>query len=292
MPLAPGVSVICFVDSLIALPLSALIVTAQRHKLEISPDAVQSKEELAETVAATLKQQFLNDLMYLGETELSLLFDLAKLDGILMSMTDALGYVGLIMDSYIFAYHRHGGMRFYLPAELALMLNRFDYKEYEQQYIANRRLSILMTVMSNLYGVFKIPDLVTAARVFCSEDLQGMTSQAIRYRIRQAVEILGRHAEDYNYNQPFIYHIDLSRDQAEKIWQTAEQFGVNYRPITPEIVGPTPIATDPNNRHYIKLQNVIKQAFKTEECFTTNEVEMILRILTWSIVSGDDAEEF
>ena len=282
-------------EALKALPLSALIVTAKRHGLDIAPEAVQSKDELADVVAQTLKQQFLNDLMFLGESELSFLLELAKLNGMLMSMNDAFHFVGLIMDGYIFAYARHGGMRFYLPSELAILLSHFDYKEYERQYIANRRLSILMTVMSNLYGVFKIPDLVTAARVFCSEDLQGMTSQAIRYRIRQAVEILGRHATDYNYNQPFIYHTDLTKEHAEKIWQAAEQHDVNYRPITPEIV--EAYATrffDPNNRHYIKLNNLVKQAFKDEsdENMSSTEVEMVLRLLTWSIVSGDMLKKY
>lgn len=221
-------------EALNALPTAALFGIAERHHCPADPET--ERPALIQTLCHLLPRRFLSDLECLDHEYLQLIMELCGMNGRLFAPGENDRCMPLILDGFLFAFQRKGGMRVYLPDEMIDMMAHFDFSGYERQYDANRRVWLLATAMANLYGVYMLPQLAETVQAFCPGDTGGYSSGDLRRRLRQLIAVLGRYDETFTYSRPYIHHVLLDCTQAEQFWAEAEQDQYPFRPLSPDLI--------------------------------------------------------
>lgn len=220
--------------ALSALPTTALLGIAGRHHCQVDPET--ERPELIQALCHLLPRRFLADLKYLDHDYLQLIMELCSLNGRLLAPGDSEHYLPFIMDGFLFAFQRKGGMRIYIPGEMMDMMSHFDFTGYERQYDANRRVWLLATTLANLYGVYMLPQLVETVQAFCPGDTGGYSSGDLRRWLRHLITVQGRYDTVFTYSRPYIHHTLMDRSRAEQFWTEGEQYQYPFRPLTPDLI--------------------------------------------------------
>lgn len=268
-------------DHLNRLSHDALLMTADRHHLPLKHP--EDRYHVIDELVRALPRHFIRDLMYLDEDQVFFFTELTDSDGILMNASEAIYHARYAIDGYLFAYPRHGGIRYFFPEELVSAMKDFDRIDYQINYPHQRKLWVLLTTMANFYGVYSIEQVKEAVKKFMPEDYKDLADEALTKKLIGEVEILAKNDLIFNYIHPFIYHSSLTYDQAKELWTYAEDTGVAFKPLTMDLISIYGDKTfDPNNRLFDVLYDAVFKMVQ-EKSGTEEELSHSIRQITQAV---------
>lgn len=270
------------IGALNALPLSVLQAILIRHGPELSAEDMQRTEILA-VLQEQLPQLLARDLHFMDQERYEILQNLGHLNGELRNPVEVSEVSYLVRSGYIFGYHRHGGVRFYLPPELAGVLQRQLPEERARDFTFHARCWVLLRLMANVYGVYNVNRFIDEAKRLFSSLFDGKDDAEIRATLLEVVLMLGRGA-DFIYDGEFIRHRELSAAGARKILAASELRGHAFHPIDGHVIDTyTNSLHDEENKLYKVLAEFIENNLSE---ITAHLLDDVLYLVEVAVAAG------
>ncbi len=280
-PFKPGLT-----DILRDLPLPLLQSFASRHQVTGTEKFV-SHDDWVLALEQEILVCFERDLYYFDSEKYSLMIRLSTLNGELRNVSDYAELETLLQSGYLFGYHRHGGVRVFLPPELIKIVAQHSIEKRIMDYSGNVRLWMLLKLMSNVYGVFTIEEYEQQALSIFVKYFEDRTPAEIRGKLLEAMRVYGN-GEHFLYEESFMRNRDLSLTAAKTLWDQGENLKREFRPIDAHIMNTyAETVFDPENRLYQNMVKSIQEVLSPE----TEHLETdILYMITTAVVADVSPE--
>ncbi|OPZ90184.1 MAG: hypothetical protein BWY74_02421 [Firmicutes bacterium ADurb.Bin419] len=146
-----------------------LLELAQTHNLQVEeeiPDA-----EIIEKLMPQMLKNFANDLAYLNEDELLFLNKVKENQNKEMDDAENKQYATLKWLGYVYLFNYEGHIYPVIPNELLPLIPDMKDEEFERKVERNQKLLSYTLALTNLYGVYRVEQLVDVWNLFNKEKM-------------------------------------------------------------------------------------------------------------------------
>ncbi|NLL07129.1 MAG: zinc chelation protein SecC [Clostridiaceae bacterium] len=152
-----------------------LLELAQAHGLQIdegTPDA-----EIVDQLMPKMLDNFLKDVEYLNEAEWAFLNKIKQNPNKEMDDIEKEQYITLKWLGYVYLFNNDGHIYPIIPNELSNLLHQLDKEEIKLRVEFNQRLFSYTFALTNLYGVYRIEQLVDVWNMYNKDKINVETAK-------------------------------------------------------------------------------------------------------------------
>ena len=172
-----------------------LLELAQAHNLQVvegTPDA-----EIIDKLIPQMLKNFGKDLLYLNEAELLFLNKVKENTNNEMDDVENTQYTTLKWLGYVYLFNFDGHIYPVLPNELITVLPDMDNEEFKHKVERNQKLLSYTMALTNLYGVFRVEQLVDVWNLHNKEKMTGD-------EVKEYIDAMSLRQADFWYDRGHI----------------------------------------------------------------------------------------